>query len=585
MSGEGFLYDDPSKLIQLRDNNEVNKAITQGIKTITKNPKNITKFGSWTYKSQLYPGDVDLVELEERCCDIKTATRNFVKDTQKIVKNILKKKNYYLGDVKAGLDQDFMIDIGKLTFNKVGVPSITGYNGDNVIKQIMKLEVENKLTRDETDKLMMLATSEMNQENYEKLYAALREKWLLRWSAKEIEKGYKILPGNRKKTLAEAINEYTMTKIDMWTKVNERFIEFSNVLTYYLVDKAGNRTLLNFANNIETMKEDLKYEVQKYAFSIKDFKPFKLVKRMWSIARSNKDYKMVELLTPLMQTDLGRLSQINSEIETLIMMLEKIRSPPIAAIISEIDNFKWRLGNIFEINIDAPSVIHHIDLMLKRNKNIVKNKRYLIENLDELHTFLKKTINDETIRALKKMGLFPPPARYLPNNMNGGFVFETGHPERYSIGGCDNPDSPFCPKKRGKGLAKTIFKKAANAYRRVACSDKARPLLDGELHPKCWNFCGPGTRIDLPEVRNTTPYDGIDAVCKQHDIDYYDAKDKPDKPQKIRLADIKMLDSLESHKNESGYSLAKAAISGKVTAENILKDLIKDKFKEHYGSD
>ena len=139
--------------------------------------------------------------------------------------------------------------------------------------------------------------------------------------------------------------------------------------------------------------------------------------------------------------------------------------------------------------------------------------------------------------------------------------------------------------KRGDGLASRAYQAIANKYRKAFCSSKARKLEDGELHPMCFNYCGPGTRIDLKSVRDGEPYDRIDSVCKQHDIDYYDAQGKPDKEKLIRKADRKMLDSLEKYKNDKGYNLAKLAIAGKVKAENLLGNILKNRFSEHFGSD
>ncbi len=478
MDGDGFLYDDPKLLTQLRAPDEINRQIEQGINTISHNPKNSARFGSWIYKSQLYSGDIDLTSIEAHCCDIPTATKQFVKDTQNIVKKIQKTKSHYIGDIKAGIDQALIIDIGDLSFSRTGKPSITGYNRETVAFAIKQLYRDGLINSKEYEEIMKYVIENIDLEQWEKLYAVLRDKWLLRWSPAEILKGVKKLSGNRKITLGEAINQHTMTKIDMWAKVNERFIEYSNVLTYYMVDKQGNKTLLNYVNVPEGIQEGLKKEVEKYAFSIKDFKPFKMIKRMWSMARTNKDYKMIELLTPLMQTDLGRLSQINSDLEVLIGIIKNVKSPPMASIMQEIDNLKWRIGNIFEINIEPQAVIKDLNYILSKNKNTAKNKKELIKFLEALQTFFKQTINREALRALKNMGLYPPPSSYLPDNMSGsgfwgdfweGFkmpfkainsvipissLVSTINPVAglavKALGGCDNPDSPNCPKKRDK---------------------------------------------------------------------------------------------------------------------------------------
>jgi len=94
----------------------------------------------------------------------------------------------------------------------------------------------------------------------------------------------------------------------------------------------------------------------------------------------------------------------------------------------------------------------------------------------------------------------------------------------------------------GDGIWQSIW----NKYRVRACP-KSRKLLDGEKHTGCKNFCGPGTRIDLPQVKNHPPSDPVDAVCKNHDLAYFAAKDlQGDELHKaIRAADQAMLSELE----------------------------------------
>jgi hypothetical protein len=115
-------------------------------------------------------------------------------------------------------------------------------------------------------------------------------------------------------------------------------------------------------------------------------------------------------------------------------------------------------------------------------------------------------------------------------------------------------------KKLGNGLYQDI----ANVYRRNACDGKARDLLDGELHPLCNNFLGPGTRIDLPEVLNYPPYSKVDNCARDHDIAYLEAWDKPKKEKEnlIKKADDIFLDCIENVKNDDypSYLLGKAGI-------------------------
>ncbi len=610
--GKGFLFDDnelPTKLMELKDKRTINKQILKGIGTITSDKENTVPFGSWIYKSQLYPSDVDLVEITAKCCDLETVIPYFVKKTKKVVKKIQETRGAYFGDIKAGFDYAFKINIGDLTYNKIGNSKITGYNAEHIKHEYLKLRELDIIDNKELKKLNDLTPNNIDNAGFETLYDTLREKFLLRWTPSEILKGKKSLSGNRIITLTEAIQMPTMTKIDMIMLVNERFIEFSNVLVYVLKDEKGNETVLNFANKQDKLEliEDLKYEVQKYAYSIKNFKPFKMVKRIWSIARLTKDKPMVKKLTGLMQTDLGRLSQIVSEIETLLLILSNVKSPPLSAMLEQIDNFKYRMSNVFEIPIDIDYIINTVDKITKTKLKTTQNKKLAITKLKDMKKYIMKFINEITLLQLKKLGLLPIPANYLPpdyetryeEDLEGGIIDYPNYYEKKVKpigyfddinGGCDTPWSPNCPSSlvksklyKGDGIATRIYQKLANAYRRVKCNPNARQLKDGELHPYCWNFCGPNTKIELDEVRNHVPYDNIDNVCRTHDIDYMESNNKPNKAQLIRQADNKMLASLEPYKNEPYFNLAKYAIKGKVTAENLLPNLIKRKFGEHYG--
>jgi hypothetical protein len=547
--GNFFFEKDFDRETAKKPESSILSSIKNIIKIITGNSKDVIPFGSWTYRSQQFPSDVDLISIEEKCCSKEEATKKFVKRIQNIVRKINKTKNVYLGDIKAGIDHVFKIDIGQIIYDNLGKATIINYDPSIIrgfISEWAKLKL---ITIKEKNEILKLVTNKISIISFEKLYEMLREKWLLRWSSAEILKGVKILPGDRKYTLGEAINDPTMTKIDVWTQVLGRYIEFSNVITLYMVDEKGNYKLLNFDNTDVDIVEALKYEIQKYAFSYKDHKLFKMIKRMWSIARMTGDEEMVFKLTPLMQSDFGRLSQIASELETIMLMLEGIKNPPIASIKKQIESWKYKLANVYDLDINIENINKALDLILDRKMKSEKDKVYTVRVLKQLKTEFTKLSNDKLYNVLQNIGLIPIPTNYLPNPKKGSGIYQT----------------------------------AANIYRNNFCGPKARKLLDGEMHPKCWNFCGPGTRIDLDEVRNTPPYDNIDSVCRTHDIDYYSAKSKPDKQQLIRKADIKMLESLEPFKKESGYNIAKAAISSKIKAEDLLPDLASKLFPNHAG--
>jgi hypothetical protein len=132
-----------------------------------------------------------------------------------------------------------------------------------------------------------------------------------------------------------------------------------------------------------------------------------------------------------------------------------------------------------------------------------------------------------------------------------------------------------------------LFQNIANNYRKLFCNGKARTLYEGEIHPFCANFLGPGTNINKPDVINYPPFSCSDKVAKQHDLDYLAAWDLPkeEKQIKIREADNKMLRDLEKCKNDFPYyEIGKYGISSKKYIEdnlpiNILPESYKGKDK------
>lgn len=444
------------KLTAVKPDSSISNPIKKIIELISGKSKSVIPFGSWKYKSQLYPGDIDLIEIDEECCSKEEATIKFVKHIQKIVRAIKNARGVYLGDIKAGEDKLFKVDIGQMIFDNNGFVRIDNYNPVKIRAFVNEWSKLKLITPEQKKEILSHVLDKTNQLHFEQLYATLRELWLLRWTEKEILKGQKKLPGKRKYTLAQAINDPTITKIDLWTQISGRYMEFSNLLVFYMIDKDGNRKVLNF--NDADIVEALKFQVQKFAFSKNDLKLLKMVKRIWSIARLTNDKKMIEKLTPLLQTDLGRISQISSEMDTVILMLQNLKIPPMSSIMKQIDGWKYRFSNIYQLDINEEEIDKIFDKLLKHNKNTKANKEYIIKVLKELKSQFLKISNDVLMKILKYIGVVPIPPNYLP------------------------------PTGKGKGL----YTSAANIYRKNFCKGKARPLLDNptEYHPGCFNFCG-----------------------------------------------------------------------------------------------
>ena len=127
-----------------------------------------------------------------------------------------------------------------------------------------------------------------------------------------------------------------------------------------------------------------------------------------------------------------------------------------------------------------------------------------------------------------------------------------------------------------KDLGYEGFKAVSNIERAAARKRgiPARDLEKGELHIGLSNYSGPGTKID--KYMNAPPIGGIDAVSREHDIDYMNAGKEPDSEKRalmVRRADEKAIRGYLKYPNDPYQKAAIAAIGGKLTLEYALSML------------
>lgn len=112
-----------------------------------------------------------------------------------------------------------------------------------------------------------------------------------------------------------------------------------------------------------------------------------------------------------------------------------------------------------------------------------------------------------------------------------------------------------------------------------------RTLLPGEIHFKLSQFLGPGTRVDLPEVRDAKPVNAVDAIARDHDIAFYDISKKnytnqQDKFNDVQDADQRFLVGVAPYLNDPDPDIKQyarwgyAGIAAKKVAESIVGKLI-----------
>jgi hypothetical protein len=385
-----------------------NKAIA----LVSLNENNVIPFGSFTYRAQQYPGDIDVMEQVPVCCSKEEAIKVMEKGLKDLVKKIDKLRGYYLGDVKVGLDLIYNIDIGQW---QNGV--LYNYDYESIVNQINYLHDNGYFNDIDYNQLINTIKIHPTHDEHDEFYEELRKHFVLRWSDKELLQGYKIVLPNRKITLKQALEHKTMVKIDIWAPVNGKYLEVSNFYILIELTNDGKHVLVNLPQDyLDTFEQSIKKEVEKLFYSKVYYKPFKLVKRLWSLARINKDLKMIYYLTPLISSEASLLSQVNSEIDTLILMLENLVSLPIKTMINQIDLFRSKFSTLIEIDYKEEQNIDHIISNIVENyENMSRNE--LINDLKFIKKYNTQLINDFTISYLKAYKVVPIPRNFLPEKL------------------------------------------------------------------------------------------------------------------------------------------------------------------------
>lgn len=230
--------------------------------------------------------------------------------------------------------------------------------------------------------------------------------FIIRWSDHELLKGYKILPGGYRVDLERALMDQTIVKLDIWAPIEGRYVEVSNFLIIEVEEPDGTTYPLNGLqpDYIESIKGD----VDTY-FNKDNLNAFKATKRMLLLAIAYKDEEMIKHIVPLVNSNIGLLYQIVSDLNTIVDMVEKldVRSP-YEYLYMELDNMKNRLSYIYDFDFNESEVDAKINMIIKSK---LKGQQ-LIHTLDYLINHLLDTLNKLTLSYDELHGIAPPPDGY-----------------------------------------------------------------------------------------------------------------------------------------------------------------------------
>jgi hypothetical protein len=369
-------------------------------------------FGSYIYRIQKYPGDIDLRESYIGCCSIGDVVTRFAKSLKRVVNAVLKERNHYMSEFKAGIDTRYYFDLGDCVYGIYTPDRQLAENVENLYRnELLTLEEVNII-------FYLLRKPQLNGDDYDVIKTVLRDHYVLRWSAEEILKGYKKVRGGLKIKLTDALRMKAHVKIDVISLIDGKFVEITNFLMLAYEDE-GELIPINLDVNIDDPRANQFYsliqlplEVEKLYYSNMFYSPFKMVKRFYAMARSKGDQEMLKKVIPFVSSNTSLAYQIKSEIDTIALLYERVSVPAKKAINDQVDGMKTRIARILEIPSEQLEPINElIDLFVSPSK---KDRYEKIKYLKMIKEILVRFINYESITYLNKVGLNPPPDNYLP---------------------------------------------------------------------------------------------------------------------------------------------------------------------------
>ena len=212
----------------------------------------------------------------------------------------------------------------------------------------------------------------------------------IHWSKDDILNGVK-----DNLSLVNACKVVDVIKIDIFAPYNKRYIEMS---TFFILKSNTGFVNIN-PNYFDKLKVSLSKDIQYYKLT----KPFKAVKRFWSLSQITNDTNTLVKLEKLINSNISLLSQINADVETLELMVEKDINFDVNYIKESIHNFKYRTIHILDIDFNQNNFYSMLNELLLLFSNHKENKNQIIKLLQKFNEDLLNIINRETNNYLNSI--------------------------------------------------------------------------------------------------------------------------------------------------------------------------------------
>jgi hypothetical protein len=296
----------------------------------------IKLLGSMSLREQQYAGDYDGFEQVRG-----TSVASLVSQFKGVIRRLQKMKNVYIGDIKSGSVPQWAVlrpDAG------VKDDEVINYNYAESVAVLKKLKAEKIITPTEYKEGLAVIHPSLTPPQYTHAADVLKFH-IVRWTPAEVLAGHTTLRNGEKMTLAQSFQTPALTKLDVVGLVaGNRYTDFSVIYEFTI----GKHVINPVPGGLEFIDRSLRESVVAY---MESGNYFKVLKRLFSLARIHGDKDTIKELTPFLNSDMGRLYFLIGDIDTLLSLIEGKKGTP-EVIRFEVDQFIHRLANV-----SLPSIV------------------------------------------------------------------------------------------------------------------------------------------------------------------------------------------------------------------------------------
>jgi hypothetical protein len=343
--------------------------------------KNVRVLGSMSIRSQQYAGDYDAYEIVEREGDLKKVLNSLASDFKDIIKRLRGLQNVFIGDIKAGSVEEWRV-FPKSTGVVDG--KVANYNATAIAKKVDELRLAGVIGAKQADEALTHLKPSLTPSALLTLMKELRPN-VIRWSVSEVLAGQKTLVDGRVFTLQEAFSTPAITKVDVIGLVqNNRFTDFSMIYEFKHNGKVLNPDFRPIAQSL--LEDIIVYQ--------NEGNNFKVLKRKYALAKFKNQKDKIKKLTVILNSDLGRLYSLSSDVATLINLLDEQKAVPLERLRYELDQFKSRMANIYSLPDFLKAEYGLIGDLNSAMK--MTNRAQLKNRLEEIEETMRKILNKNT---------------------------------------------------------------------------------------------------------------------------------------------------------------------------------------------